>query len=263
MRRLATWLVLSVCCALCRPAAAQDYSWFEKDESSSGRSSSSGYPRGRGGPGGNQTSEGWGLGLNFGYAVPLGHAVDAGDSGDGGELDRLTKGVLKPGLRITYGLNESFVIGVYLDVGGGFQPNDRAKTACDMDNVSCSILHVESGLQAEYRILPRSIVNPWLGANVGLTNLSSKLDAEVADFKLSFLGVGFGASVGGDVQLGAWGIGPFFSFQVGRFMRGNAAFGGLLGDDGETSGSDSIDKDVRGYHYWLNFGLRARYQFGA
>jgi hypothetical protein len=25
----------------------------------------------------------------------------------------------------------------------------------------------------------------------------------------------------------------------------------------------SIDKDARGYHYWLNFGLRARYQFGA
>jgi hypothetical protein len=255
MRRVATWLVLCVCCALSGAAAAQDYSWFEED-GSSGRSSSSGYQRSRRSSG-SQTSEGWGLGLDFAYATPLGDAVE------NGELSQLTKGVLKPRLDITYGLNDSFVLGVYIAVGGGFQANARAQEACDTDGVSCSIVHVESGLLAEYRILPRSIVNPWLGVNLGLTNLSSKVDSDLANFKTSFLGVGFGASLGGDVQLGAWGFGPFVSFQIGRFMRGKADFGGILGDDGETSGSDSIDKDRRGYHYWLNFGLRARYQFGG
>lgn len=260
MRRVATWFVLCVCCALALPASAQDYSWFEEDGSSSGSNSgSSGYqePRRRGGSGGAQTSEGWGLGLHFAYAAPLGEAVE------NGELSQLTKRVLKGRLDITYGLNDSFVLGVYVAVGGGFQPTTRAEAACDTDGVSCSIIHVESGLLAEYRILPHSIVNPWLGVNLGLTNLSSKVDSDLANFKTSFLGVGFGASVGGDVQLGAWGFGPFVSFQVGRFIRGKADFGGILGDDGETSGSESIDKDRRGYHYWLNFGLRARYQFGA
>jgi hypothetical protein len=186
-----------------------------------------------------------------------------GEAVDGGGLERLVKGVLKPQLDITYGLNAHLVLGVYLAVGGGFQPNDRLKRGCDVDGVDCTILLIESGMLAEYRILPRSLVNPWLGVNLGLTNFSTQVKSGAADFKTSLLGVGFGGALGLDFQLGAVGFGPFFSFQVGRFMRGKTEFGGMLGDDGETSGSDSIDKDARGYHYWLNFGLRARYQFGA
>ncbi|HEX6243035.1 MAG TPA: hypothetical protein VFZ61_19110 [Polyangiales bacterium] len=250
--------MLCVCCALARPAAAQDYSWFEEDGSSSGSGSgSSGYQQQSRGPSSRQTSGGWGLGLRLGYALPAGSAFDQG------ALSNLVKGVLKPQLDITYGLNAHVVLGLYLAVGGGFQPNDRLKRACDVDGVDCRILLIESGLMAEYRILPSSLTNPWVGGNLGLTNLSTEVKSDAANFKTSFLGVGFGASLGLDFQFGAFGFGPFFSFQIGRFMRGKADFGGILGDDGETSGSDSIDKDRRGYHYWLNFGLRARYQFGA
>lgn len=243
-------------------ASAQDYSWFEGDESKG----SSRAEYGRGGSAGVTGSAGWGVGLRFGYALPLGNAFE-GDDGLGGEaeapLEDVTKGALKPQLDLTYGILDNFVLGAYFALGGGFQPDTRAKEACDQDGIDCQILVLESGLLAEYRVLPRSFVNPWTSVNLGVERLSTKVESPIGDFSTALLGVGFGAALGADLQFGGVGFGPFFSFQIGRFMRGKTDLGDLLDPDADASDGRKVDKDVRAYHYWLNFGLRVRYQFGA
>jgi hypothetical protein len=111
-----------------------------------------------------------------------------------------------------------------------------------------------------YHILPSGIVDPWVGANFGVEWLRNKVDSSVGGGSVGVLGPIFGCSVGADVQLGHFGFGPYFSPQFGRFMRAKSKLDfDLIG--GEASGSSSGKIDNRTFHYWLNFGLRARYQF--
>jgi hypothetical protein len=241
---LALFLTGSCMAALAGPARAENDSWYEDDDSKS--SSAEGYSRPKGLPSG-QTSQGWGIGLRLGYAVPKGDAFDRA------KLSTGVKGVLKPQIDITYGLDASLVLGVYVALGGGFAPNQHIKNACGDDSVDCRILLLESGLLAEYRILPGSLINPWVGVNIGVDRYSNDTKSPAGKASLALLGVGFGASLGADVQLGDFGLGPFFAFQVGRYMNAKVDIDGE-GDD------RAIDKGQRAYHYWLNLGVRLRYQ---
>jgi hypothetical protein len=195
------------------------------------------------------TSEGWGVGLRASYAVPQGKMFGLEDLNTG------VDGVLKPQLELTYGLNTKLVFGIYFALGGGFQPNKRSKEGCDLDDVQCQILLLESGLFAEYRFMPRSRFNPWGAVNLGVDRFSSGYQTEWGEkSSIKLLGVGFGSSLGVDAQFGDVAFGPFFALQVGRYMRSSTRV-----DDNRSEGS--IDKPDRTYHCWLNFGLRVRYQF--
>jgi hypothetical protein len=194
--------------------------------------------------------EGFALGLRLAYAHPLGELAKNGDLGD------FARGVIKGQLDLDYGLSPSSVIGLYLAVGGGFLP-DSLKRACDQGDADCKLLALESGLAATYRILPDGLVDPWLSANFGVEWLKNSIDSSLGGGSTSFLGIAFGASVGADVQLGGFAFGPYFSPQLGYFMRAKAKtdFAILEGFDENAKIRD------RAFHYWLNFGLRARYQF--
>lgn len=252
-------------------AAAQNDDWYTDEGGGSDRreneressrddsgytrpSGDSGYTRPRGLPSA-QSSEGWGLGLRLAYAIP------GGDLGKNSPLERLTKGVLKPQIDITYGLNKSFVLGAYVALGGGFVPDGTIKRGCEINGVSCRIMMLESGLLAEYRILPGRIVNPWLGVNLGIDRIWNETKTPLGKQSLAFLGVGFGFSLGADVQLGDFGLGPLFSLQVGRYMNAKYKSTLLADDDEGSSSSGAIDKDQRAYHLWYNIGVRVRYQF--
>lgn len=199
-----------------------------------------------------RASEGaFGLGLRFAYALPL------GDVAADNRLKRETPGVLKGQLDLDYGWSEHAVVGLYLAVGGGFLP-DAAKDTCDLGDASCKIITIESGLTVTYRILPHRLIDPWISTNLGLEQLRFAAKSDLAgDVKTSLLGLAFGAALGADVQFGDFGFGPYFSPQFGYFMRGKTKT--------DSSFIDLMDVnrkiDDRAIHYWLNFGLRARYWF--
>lgn len=237
----AVWAVLSTC--LAGSPAAAEYDWYSQEEGSSSSSEDDdGTPA--------SASPGWGLGLRLGYAVPF------GDAAAEGPMDSVIKGAVKPQLDIRYGLDAHLALAAYLAVGGGLKPAEL-KRACDLDGVDCRLLTLESGLLAEYRILPSALVDPWAGINVGLEWLSQNVEARGAEASLALLGVGFGASAGADFELENWAIGPFLGVQVGRFMRSKVALSGAIFDEDELTGDGKIDS--RAYHYWLNVGLRVRY----
>jgi hypothetical protein len=194
--------------------------------------------------------EGFALGLRLAYAHPLGELVK------GGDLEDFVRGVVKGQLDLDYGLSPSSAIGLYLAVGGGLLP-DSLKSTCDQGGADCKLLSIESGMAVTYRILPDALVDPWFSANLGLEWLRNAIDSSLGGGSTSFLGIAFGPSVGADVQLGGFAFGPYFSPQFGYFMRGKVKndFAILEGFNG------SAKIDDRAIHYWLNFGLRGRYQF--
>jgi hypothetical protein len=232
-----------------------EYDWYNEEEGSRGDPDSHDddddyvAPYG-GGP--RAAEEGFGLGVRFAYAHPFGEIADDGD------IDNFTRGVLKGQLDLEYGSSNTFALGLYLAVGGGFLPK-AMKEDCEQFDADCSQLSIESGLSGNYRILPDGLIDPWVGANFGVEWLRTSIDSELGGAtSVAFLGVAFGFTVGADVQLGQVAFGPYLSPQFGRFMRGKIKTEDVpLLEEFDESG----EIDQRAFHYWLNIGLRARYQF--
>ena len=255
--------------ALLAPALTRaEYDWYSEQEGSQSRP----QPEGDDGyvdPGGyasgsgtrpRASGEGLALGLRFAYAHPLGEDVK------GSDLDDVVKGVLKGQLDLDYGLDPHVVVGVYFAAGGGLLANS-VKRLCEMTvagvsiDANCKLLSLEAGLQAAYRFLPHRLINPWLGANVGMEWLRLTMEAQGFEGVIANLGIAFGPSVGADVQLGDFAFGPYFSAQFAQYMRAKFKLDVPVGLDDEDDGNQSGKIKRRAFHYWLNFGIRARYQF--
>ncbi len=206
------------------------------------------------------SGEGFALGLRFAYAHPIGEAAKDAD------IDDVTRGVLKGQLDLDYGIDPHIVVGVYFAPGGGLL-SKPLKRLCHMTvagitiDADCKVLSMEAGLAAFYRFLPQHLINPWLGANLGLEWLRFSLEEQGVEGKFAYLGLAFGVSVGADVQLGSFAFGPYFSPQFSRFMRANSKLDAPIGMGDDDDGDQSGKIDRQAFHYWLNFGLRARYQF--
>lgn len=254
MRARSLFTALALLATLLPHTTAQaDWDWYNQREGSKGERASSdddGYVPPYGGSGGPRaSSEGFSLGLRFAYAHPLGEVAERGD------IDDFVKGALKAQLDLDYGLNPHFMMGLYLAMGGGFLPKPY-KRLCDMFNADCGLMVIESGLQVAYRFLPDRLINPWLGANLGLEWVRFKTKAMGAESSIAYLGLIFGPTLGIDVQMRGFAFGPYFSPQFGEYMRGKVKV-----DSSILSGNNDGKIDNRAFHYWLNFGLRARYQF--
>jgi len=195
-------------------------------------------------------ARGFSPGVRFSYAQPLGELVEEVD------LDEAVARALKVQLDLDYGLSSAFAVGLYFALGGGFLPKSGQRQ-CDMLGADCGIMMIESGLQAAYRLLPDRMIDPWLGANLGLEWVRMKTEAMGgAEGTFSYLGILFGPSLGVDVQMRGFAFGPYFSPQFGQYLRSK-----LKVDSQVFSESRAGKIDDRAFHYWMNFGVRARYQF--
>jgi hypothetical protein len=237
--------VLSVCAAV--PAQAD---WYDQAEGSNPPATYSSPVGGEYTVEGSDPSAGSGLGIGMklGYGVPIGDAVE------GGSFDEFVKGAIQSEFALNYGITPSIIIGGYAGLGIGLLP-DAVDDFCGGD-VDCSIFLLNVGMAAEYRIMPGNLVNPWVGANFGIEWTTLSVSSEYADASSSLFGIGFGPSLGVDFELKRWGIGPYFSYQAGKFLSGDVR---AEGDNLGASGSDEIEN--RAFHGWLLFGVRARYTF--
>lgn len=263
LRTLATWLVSA---ALPRTVAAQDeadLSWYEGEERRETAPTERPHDPGDADAGGSRPErhggasdgDGWGIGLNAAYVLP------AGKFGGDAELSRYVKGALRPALDLHYFIRDAFGVGAYTGVGFGFQSDAFKEQICDGSlpgvDVSCRLYLIDAGLYGEYRILPRDTWDPWLTVNVGYEHYRNVIAGSAsgggatvsADGAIKAHGVAFGTSVGVDYQTSAFALGPFFSAQFGSYQS-------IEVDTGNTSFSDDVDKAM---HYYLQFGVRFRY----
>jgi hypothetical protein len=226
-----------------RSAQADDSAFHTQQTPGEARSGARGYPA-------------------FGFGFALAYQLPAGDFTDNNKLSRYIQGAFRPALDLHAQLSPALGFGVYSGVGFGMQ-SDYFDRFCSMNGVDCSLYTLDVGAFTEYRLMPSSVVTPWLQLNVGYEHYRNNVEASASFGGLSVSsagkfrahGIGFGATLGADAQLGGVGIGPYFSAQFGSYRKVRVAF-----DNPLASGDDSSANIDHSMHYLLQFGVRVRYE---
>lgn len=234
-------------------AAAADDSWYDQEGQPSSGADYSYQGSSSTSTAGGSANDGRGLGiaLRLAYGHPFGKLVDE----QGADFDKYAAGAVQTQFDLNYAITPHWVVAGQVGLGFGILPS-RTRDACDEDDVSCSLLLLNTGVAAEYRILPGAFADPWVGANLGAEWSFLSASYDDTSVSQSLFGLAFGAAAGVDFELGRWGLGPFLGFQAGRFGSGDVAIDTGLGD-----GSGGGDIDNPAFHYWLQLGVRARYRF--
>jgi hypothetical protein len=246
-----TWL-LTVPALLALPlgAAAQNDAWYDQPEGSGTQSTAPANTTSYESASYNTQApaeppgKGLGMALRLGFGLPFGKIVDD----DEASFDDFTAGQVLTQFDLTYAFTPNIVAGAYFGLHFGILPED-ARDVCDQDGVSCSQLFLTTGLSGEYRFLPGNFMNPWAGANVGIEWALNSVDTDQGDASSTLFGAAFGATGGLDFELQRWGLGPFLGLQLGRYAKGSV-------NDGPTR-----EIEERAFHYSVQLGARARYQF--
>jgi hypothetical protein len=186
----------------------------------------------------------WGGGLKVSYGIPGGNAfyrqplsdISSGMIDFEGSVDLV---ILR---RVVVGANIGIGIG---SVGSGIG------SACDFDDASCSVLDFDFGIHAEYRFLPDSWVNPWVGAGLEYELLLLSESAGGDDTSASLGGVDVDLSAGVDFQYRNIGGGPFIAYRFGSYTARSATENGVDVDSSDIAQAEG--------HDWLMLGLRGRY----
>jgi Autotransporter beta-domain len=194
----------------------------------------------------------------FGIGASLAYGLPTADFAEDAPYTRMVKGVLRPALDLHYFVTPRVGFGLYTGPGIGFQASQFGDF-CDSDGASCRLLVIDAGAFAEYRqpLAPSMIA--FVQLNVGYEHYRNKLEASQgglsASGKMRAHGVGFGVTVGAEYDRDRFGLGPFFSAQLGSYRTLSVDFGG------SGFGGDSFSGDLRtALHATLLFGVRGRYE---
>lgn len=140
--------------------------------------------------------------------------------------------------------NKYLFIGGYLGLafGGGSDDNVSCRPS------GCFSVSARLGAQIQYHIAPDDRVNPWIGYGIGYQSLALANDTVAGDATTTVHGWEYGRfMVGLDVRISrGFGIGPYFDFSVGEYLRQNVTVRGV-----ESSSSLSSAA-----HYWITVGPR-------
>ncbi len=209
-------------------------------------------------------AEGFELGARTGYGIPLGKAVDQGTNND---LSDSISGMIPLQLDVGYRVIPSLMVGGYVMYGFGFT-GDALSKSCDSlqglgaTDVSCGVHDVRLGIQAQYHILPKGSVDPWVGAGIGYEWLTFGIDISNAGQSSNVSSTGHGFEFinlqgGADFSVApGFGLGPFLSLSVGQYSKSSSSCDGS-GCDGLNTSSRDIDK--KALHQWLTLGVRGTF----
>jgi hypothetical protein len=186
-----------------------------------------------------------------GVSIPGGLAT--GDSGD--SLARRYAWQIPFAFDLGAKITRHVYIGSYLHLGFGAEGSDAAvEDLCDDDDqdlendVSCNVVTVRLGLDAQYHFAPAAAMNPWLGYGIGFeAAVQSLRDTTGYRENNTASGITWAQLSGGlDFRHGV-GIGPFAELALGRFTRTRT-------EVNQQASVTSIDD--RAFHVWATIGLR-------
>src|SRR4051794_13939938 len=100
------------------------------------------------------------LALRTGFAVPIGQTFAAS-----GAIDDTVTGYVPVRLDLGYRIAHHFYVGVAAQLA------DVVPSGCT-SGMSCSGSDLRFGVMVAYHLLPRSIVDPWLGIGMGFEQLT-------------------------------------------------------------------------------------------
>jgi hypothetical protein len=149
------------------------------------------------------------VGLRSGVAIPIGTVFTSS-----GAMDETMSGYVPLRLDIGYRLASRFYVGV------NAQYAVIVPRACP-SGASCTGGDMRVGMTAAFHLLPRRLVDPWIGLGMGFEwmNVSRTVDGATVDVNARGLEL-FDAELGVDLRpIGPLRIGPVLSTSIGRYTR--------------------------------------------
>jgi len=185
---------------------------------------------------------GFEVGLRAGFALPLGSVTGGG----GVSMSDAFSGMVPLQVDLGYRVNGNWFAGAYFQYGLAFVKDQGCGPGVD-----CTASDLRFGIQAQYHVLPRAQLDPWVGLGIGYEILHLSLSDPASDEtgSESLSGLEFAnLSIGGDYKLSpTFSVGPVIQLTVAQYMNLS-----LSGGDAELSGSI----DSKAVHMWLSFGVR-------
>jgi len=177
---------------------------------------------------------GFQMDIRTGYSLPMGSFVKDVDLSNAvsGQVPFIVDIGGKP-------IPELF-IGGYFGMGfGGF--GGTSSDACKAAGEDCAAVGLHMGVEAQYHILPRGSVNPWVGYGLGYESLGRAVSRNGVTASASVGGFEFARLMGGvDFRLTrVFGVGPFVDLSMATYS---------------STSSGSIPETAM--HQWLTLGAR-------
>lgn len=177
-------------------------------------------------------------------ALRLGYAVADGNAAKDITMSEVAKSEVPIQLDAMWKFPPHFSLGLYFSYGFG-QLGGQASDECDAAGASCSVSTMRLGGLATYEFQDAWWrLSPWIGAGLGYEWVREKatLGGRSGTQDLSGWEY-FNVEVGGDVKVAPKvAVGPYVSFRLGRY-----------------SSLDGYGIANKGYHDWLGFGVRGKY----
>jgi hypothetical protein len=186
------------------------------------------------------------IGLRAGYGLPFGKPYDADET-----VRSFVNGIIPIWIDVGYRIIPWIYVGAYGTFGYGLVHS--TDTQCS-NGMSCSAYDVRFGVDAQFHMLPKGSVDPWVGLELlGYEWLHYKASGPGGTRSQTLRGfelVGFQLGADFDVDTG-FKLGPFIGYSVGKFGNGSVTQTGSV-----RNGSLSSSISNTALHEWLVFGLR-------
>ena len=194
------------------------------------------------------------MALRTGLSFPVGEASGAPQDALGARYAWQVPLALDIGAKI----GPSIFVGVFFHIGFGGEGSDTLVEALcndddeDLENdVSCSVITLRLGLEAQYHFMPAERLNPWLGYGAGFESASQTIRDTAHGYAETHTASGLTyAQIGGgfDFRSKVFGAGPYAEVALGRFAKSTTEVDGIETDSGDITDS--------AWHAWVSLGLR-------
>jgi hypothetical protein len=179
------------------------------------------------------------VGLRLGYAFPLGATAQNLN------LNDIFSGVVSVWADAGYRLaSPNLLLGAYFQYGFGMLGGQTANSC--QSGVTCSASVVLYGAQIHYHLDPTGTFDPWLGAGIGLENVTLSSPESSLSKSVSLTGVDFAILQAGGDYRGV--VGPWLMFGIGEYTSG-------------SSGGISTSIQNQALHAWLTLGVRGVFDY--
>jgi outer membrane protein W len=185
------------------------------------------------------------FGLRTGYGLPFGKQYD-GDANVRSDF----KGTIPIWLDAGYRFSPSIYAGAYGLFGFGLM---NTSNQCGLDGASCSGYDVRIGVNVQYHVMPKTVVDPWVGLGFGYEWLHAKGSGPGWSVSQTLRGFELlGLQIGADFEVDtSFKLGPFIGYSIGKFDSGSKS---------QAIGAPNVSADAgianTALHEWLTLGVR-------